>query len=57
MDGAEARPVRAAEVRAEGALVDKLHVTVYARYNGSADDSDAIDYSYRQAGVTLSYPL
>lgn len=57
VDGAEARPVRAGEVRAEGALVDKLHVTVHARYNGSADDSDATDYSYRQAGVTLSYPF
>lgn len=57
VDGADRHPVRTAELRAEGAVVDKLRLAVYARYNRSSDDADALDHSYRQAGVTLSYPF
>jgi hypothetical protein len=57
VDGIERRPVRTVELRAEGAVVEKLRLAVYARYNRSADDADVADFSSRQAGVTFSYPF
>jgi len=57
VDGGERRPVRTIAVRAEGALVERLRLSVHARYNRSKDDADVADFSYGQAGVTLSYPF
>lgn len=57
IDGTERHPVRTAELRAEGRAIEKLHVTLYARYNRAVDDNDFPDTSFRQAGVTLRYPF
>ena len=57
VDGADRHPVRTAELRAEGVVVDKLRLAVYARYNRSTDGADTLDHSYGQAGATLRYPF
>ena len=57
VDGTDRHPVRTAEMRVEGLVLDKLRLSVYARYNRSTDDADLPDSSYRQAGMTLSYPF
>jgi hypothetical protein len=46
-----------AEFRATGPIVENVHVTLYARYNRSADDADVAEPSFVQAGVTLRYPF
>jgi hypothetical protein len=57
IEGTERRPVRTAELRADGPAIDKLHLALYARYNRAADDSEFPDPSFLQAGVTLRYPF
>ena len=57
IDGTERHSVRTAELRATGAIVENVHVTVYARYNRSADDADVPETSFVQAGVTLRHPF
>jgi len=57
IDGTERHPVRTAELRADGPAIDRLHLTLYARYNRAADDNEFPDPSFLQAGVTLRYPF
>jgi len=44
-------------LRGRAPALENLHVTLQARYNRAADDSDFPDTSFRQAGVTLRYPF
>ena len=57
VNGTDDHPVRLAELRGEGPLTDRLRLAFYAVYNRSTGYVDAPDYSYRQFGVTLIYPL
>lgn len=55
VNNADQHPVRVGEIRGEGALTDRLHLTVYALYSRTTSYVDAPDYAYRQFGVTLIY--
>jgi hypothetical protein len=57
INGTDEHPVRMAELRGEGPLTDKIRLAFYALYNRSTAYVDAPDYSYRQFGITLIYPL
>ena len=57
VNGTDDHPVRLAELRGEGPLTDRLRLAFYDVYNRSTGYVDAPDYSYRQFGVTLIYPL
>jgi hypothetical protein len=46
-----------AELRAEGALTDKLRLAWHASYNRSTGYVESPDYAYREVGVTLIYPF
>jgi hypothetical protein len=57
IDGADTHPVTVAELRGEGALTERLRIACYALYSRATAYVEAPDYSYRQAGITLIYPL
>jgi hypothetical protein len=55
INGTDTHPVRLAEIRGEGALMDGLRLALYAIYSRSTGYVDSPDYAYRQAGLTLIY--
>ncbi len=57
INGTDDHPVRVAELRAEGAITERLRLAFYALYSRSTGYVDAPDYAYRQVGVTLMYPF
>jgi hypothetical protein len=57
INGSDTHPVRMAELRAEGALTDKVRLAWHASYNRSTGYVESPDYAYREVGVTLIYPF
>lgn len=55
INGADTHPVRTAELRAEGAVSQRLGIAWHASYNRSTGYVDSPDYAYRDVGVTLIY--
>ena len=53
INGTDSHPVRVAEVRAEGPLGEHARLAFYALYSRTTGYVDAVDYAYRQVGVTV----